>query len=203
MSVGDSALIIFGAVIGYGLLHSFLASLQIKEWARQRFGEAAARGYRLGFNIFATLTLLPILALPLLLPDRNLYTIPFPWTLITLMVQALAALALLVGLLQTDIWSFLGLRQLLTPPTQQDSDLVVGGLYRWVRHPLYTAGLVFIWLSPLMTANLLVMYLGFSFYIIVGAWIEERKLVAEFGPVYAHYRQRTPFLIPRPPKRTK
>ena len=167
-----------------------------------RFGQSAVRGYRLGFNIFATLTLLPILALPLLLPDRTLYTIPLPWTLLTLTLQALAALALLVGLLQTGLWSFLGLQQLMRPPAREDGELVVGGLYRWVRHPLYTAGLVFIWLTPLMTVNLLALYLGFSFYIVVGAWIEERKLLAEFGPAYANYRQRTSFLVPLPPKKS-
>ena len=70
------------------------------------------------------------------------------------------------------------------------------GLYRWVRHPLYTAGLMFIWLAPLMSVNLLALNLGFSLYIVVGAYIEERKLVAEFGPAYTAYQRETPMLVP-------
>ena len=198
LSVSVSALIVLVAVMVYGLLHSLLASLRIKEWALSRFGVAAERGYRLAFNIFAALTLLPLLALPALLPDRTLYTIPFPWATLTLALQALAALVLLCGLIQTGIWSFLGLQQLMAPPSQANGELVVHGLYRWVRHPLYTTGLVFIWLTPVMSVNLLALFLGFSFYIIVGAYLEERKLLKEFGLNYANYRQRTPFLIPLP-----
>jgi protein-S-isoprenylcysteine O-methyltransferase Ste14 len=74
--------------------------------------------------------------------------------------------------------------------------LVVRGLYRWVRHPLYTAGLVLIWLSPVMTANLLALNAGLTIYIVAGAMLEERKLQAEFGEAYAAYKRRTPMLIP-------
>ena len=70
------------------------------------------------------------------------------------------------------------------------------GLYRWVRHPLYTAGLVFIWLTPVMTVNLLAMNLGLTIYIVLGAMFEERKLLHEFGQAYADYQRRTPMLIP-------
>jgi len=75
--------------------------------------------------------------------------------------------------------------------------LVVRGLYRWVRHPLYTAGLVFLWFTPIMAVNLLALYVGFSLYLVIGAYFEERKLLREFGADYAEYQQRTPMLIPR------
>jgi protein-S-isoprenylcysteine O-methyltransferase Ste14 len=74
---------------------------------------------------------------------------------------------------------------------------VTNGLYRYVRHPLYTAGLLFIWLIPVMTVNLLALNIGLTAYLIVGARYEERKLVKEFGEEYLHYRERTPMLIPR------
>jgi protein-S-isoprenylcysteine O-methyltransferase Ste14 len=74
--------------------------------------------------------------------------------------------------------------------------MAVRGLYRWVRHPLYTAGLMFIWLSPVMSQNSLVVYIGITVYIIVGALFEERKLEREFGQEYARYKAITPMLIP-------
>jgi protein-S-isoprenylcysteine O-methyltransferase Ste14 len=65
-----------------------------------------------------------------------------------------------------------------------------------VRHPIYTAGLLFIWLMPVMTWNLLALNLGLSVYIVAGAIFEERKLLMEFGPGYAEYKRKTPMLIP-------
>jgi protein-S-isoprenylcysteine O-methyltransferase Ste14 len=190
-----SILLILLAVFAWGVFHSLTASLWAKAGARRLFGPLAGRGYRLAYNLVAGITLLPVFALGALLPDRELYAIPLPWSLLTLALQAAAAVALAAGLLQTGVWSFLGLRQLLreedAPPR-----LVVRGLYRWVRHPLYTAGLVLIWLSPVMTANLLALNTGLTIYIVVGAMFEERKLEAEFGGAYAAYKRSTPMLIP-------
>ena len=171
-------LLILLSIFAWGVFHSLTASLWAKARARQLFGPLAGRGYRLAYNLVAGITLLPVFALGALLPDRELYAIPLPWSLLTLALQAAAAVALAAGLLQTGVWSFLGLRQLLreedAPPR-----LVVRGLYRWVRHPLYTAGLVLIWLSPVMTSNLLALNAGLTIYIVVGAMFEERKLQAE------------------------
>lgn len=188
--------IILGAILIYGVIHSFLASLWAKARVKNDLGPLAQRGYRLAYNLFAGVTLLPLLALPGLLPDRGLYHIPFPWVLLSIFFQVAAAAALGVGLLQTGLWSFLGIQQLLGSIENEPPVLVVHGLYRWVRHPLYTAGLVFIWLIPVMTFNLLAFNIGLSGYILVGAIFEERKLLREYGPAYAEYRARTPMLVP-------
>lgn len=193
----SSFFLILSAIAAYGLLHSWLASLQAKALARRSLGPAVDRVYRLAYNVVAVLSLLPVLALPAVLPDQHLYTIPWPWTLLTLTIQALSLLALLVGVMQTGLWSFLGLEQLLSPAQSATSHLVVGGLYRWVRHPLYTAGMIFIWLTPLMTVNVLLLNLGLSAYLVIGAFFEERKLLREFGAAYRRYQQHTPMFLPR------
>jgi protein-S-isoprenylcysteine O-methyltransferase Ste14 len=196
ISTGLAPWLVILAVMVYGLVHSWLASLGFKARTHRWLGSFSERVYRLVYNIFAGLTLLPVLALPAILPDRDIYTIPFPWALLTLAIQGLAGLALIAGLLQTGIWSFLGLRQLVSPAGEQPSQLVISGLYRWVRHPLYTAGLIFIWLTPRMTYNSLALILGLSIYLVIGALFEERKLVEEYGEAYERYRQNTPMLIP-------
>ncbi|MEJ2601094.1 MAG: isoprenylcysteine carboxylmethyltransferase family protein [Anaerolineales bacterium] len=188
--------LILVSMLLYGLVHSLLASLGFKAQVQSWLGERGGRIYRLFYNLFAFVSLLPVLALPALLPDRPLYAIPFPWLLITLALQGLAVVALLLGLLQTGLWSFLGLSQLNGADPTTSSSLVVHGLYRWVRHPLYSAGLVFIWFAPRMTTNLLAFNMGATVYLIVGAWFEERKLLREFGQEYARYRARTPMLVP-------
>ena len=188
--------IILLAVLLYGLIHSFLASLWMKAKAKHWFGRLADRSFRLFYNLFAFLTLLPVLALPVLLIDKLLYAIPFPWVVFTLLVQIISFAALVIGLMQTGIASFLGLRHLIQKSENEPPLLVVNGLYRWVRHPLYTAGLLFIWLMPRMTCNLLALNIGLTIYILIGALFEEQKLLREFGDAYAEYHRKTPMLVP-------
>lgn len=190
-----SGVLIFLAVLAYGLVHSFLASLWFKERLNAWLGDAASRWYRLVYNLFAVISLLPVLVLPAVLPDRRLYVIPSPWIYLSIAGQLLAVVALAVGLFQTGVWSFLGLRQLVGGE-DRPSQMVVKGLYRYMRHPLYTAGLVFIWLVPVMTVNILCLNAGLSLYLVVGAYFEERKLKREFGEAYVRYQERTPMFIP-------
>jgi protein-S-isoprenylcysteine O-methyltransferase Ste14 len=93
------------------------------------------------------------------------------------------------------VWSFLGLSQPFRS-TDQPGTLFTGGLYRFVRHPLYSTGLLILWLAPQMTVNRLVLIVSLTIYIVVGALFEERKLVREFGSAYVEYKARTPMLIP-------
>ena len=98
----------------YGVIHSALASNTAKARAARWFGQAVRqRFYRLFFVTAAFATTLALLALVPLLPDRTIYRIPMPWVYLTLAIQALAAVALAVGLLQTGALAFLGIRQLL------------------------------------------------------------------------------------------
>jgi len=197
-------LLVFLAMGVYGVVHSLLASLGVKARARQWWGVSADRGYRLFYNLFAGISFLPVLALVWRLPDRVIYAIPFPWVILALVGQGLAGVALLVALRQTGVWTFLGLWQWVHAPgaavteNGNAAELLVRGMYRWVRHPLYTAGLVLIWLLPVMTLNVLALNIGLTVYIVVGAWFEERKLVRQFGQAYVIYQRQTPMLIPIP-----
>jgi protein-S-isoprenylcysteine O-methyltransferase Ste14 len=193
-----SALAVFFSVVVYGLVHSLLASLPIKAWVRRRLGPAADRYYRLVYNGIAALTFLPVLALAAALPGQTLYRLHLPWTLLALGMQLFAVCVLALGVLQTGAGSFLGLRPFLNPQETAAPRLVVTGLYRYVRHPLYSAGLLFLWLTPVMTTNLLAMAAGLTIYILVGTLHEEYRLMREFGEAYREYRRRTPMLIPFP-----
>lgn len=182
------------AILAWGVVHSLLASLAVKSALQARLGAGLMRLYRLAYNIFALLSFLPILWLVAFLPDRSLYQVPAPWSYLMLGVQALAAFLLIAGVLQTDTFSFIGIRQLIQE--EKPVSLMTGGLYRYVRHPLYSAGLLFLWVSPVMTVNSLTMTLGLTVYIVIGAMFEERKLLREFGNAYAEYGRVTPMLVP-------
>ena len=185
--------IIFALAV-WGLVHSFLASLAIKDFARRAFGAGFMRLYRLAYNVFSVISFTPVLWLVATLPDRNLYSVPVPWKYLMLAGQGLAVLGLLVAVLQTDSLHFIGLKQLFEE--DKPGGLVTNGFYKLVRHPIYTFSLLFLWLSPTMTVNSLVFYIGATMYFLIGAYFEERKLLREFGSVYAEYKAVTPMLIP-------
>jgi len=194
----SAALMTLAAVAAYGLLHSLLASLWAKRLVRRAFGPRADRAYRLMFNVIGGLSLVPVLAVAAMNPGLLLYRLRLPWSALALTGQAVSLAVLAAGLLQTDAWHFLGLRQLTQPDPEAVPKMVTTGLYRCVRHPLYTAGLVFLWLTPVMTTSLLAFNLGLTAYVVIGSVFEERRLMREFGPAYAEYRRRVPRLIPLP-----
>jgi methanethiol S-methyltransferase len=204
------------SVLLWGFLHSVFASLKAKELTRRWLGETLARFYRLAYNLFASLSFIPVLVIAAVTSDRRLYVVPLPWSALMVIGQLLAMVALVVGFRPTDTLEFIGLRQLLAPVTGKQVDgsaesrrgkLFRSGLYRYVRHPLYAAGLAFIWLMPLMTVNVLAINISLTVYVLVGAFFEERKLRHEFGQEYVDYAAVTPMLIPftkwnKPTRRT-
>ena len=182
------------AILIWGVVHSITASLRFKEFLHRSLGAGFMKTYRLLYNVFSVVSFAPILYLMVKFPDQNLYQAPAPWIYLMLAGQAGAALSLLIVVLQTDTLSFVGLRQLFEE--KRSGKLVTKGFYRYVRHPLYTFGLLILWLSPSMSLNSLVVYLALTIYIFVGAYFEERKLLREFGQEYADYRSVTPMIIP-------
>ena len=186
---------ILAATALYGLIHSVMASLQFKDWLNARVGKWM-RLYRLVYNGMGGLTLLPVMVMVAALPDRPLYTVPSPWSLAAVTLQGAAGFGILVGILQTGIGSFIGLKQLTDPDHNEYEQLTAGGLYRWMRHPLYSLGMVIIWLMPVMTINILAFNLAATLYLIIGAYFEERKLLKIHGDSYRDYQRRTPMFIP-------
>jgi protein-S-isoprenylcysteine O-methyltransferase Ste14 len=86
-----------------------------------------------------------------------------------------------------------------TVVTREDHELVTSGPYRYIRHPLYTAGMFLSWGLGLLAAN----------WFILGAWLigfvlivlrlpnEEAHLIAAFGDDYRAYIKRTGAFTPR------
>ncbi|HLE29242.1 MAG TPA: isoprenylcysteine carboxylmethyltransferase family protein [Anaerolineales bacterium] len=194
---------VFLSVIAFGLLHSLLASLTAKALARQWLGRRLADGlYRLFYNLVAALSVLPPLALAVLLPDGPaLWRLPAPLLFVTIPLQLAAVAGMIVSLWRVDLPRFVGVRQLLRllvnyPDPRDLPVLRTDGVHGWVRHPLYFFSLVLIWLLPVMTPNFLALNVGVTLYFWIGSIYEERKLVREFGEVYRAHQARVPRLLP-------
>jgi protein-S-isoprenylcysteine O-methyltransferase Ste14 len=147
-------------------------------------------------SVYAAVSGLLLLALPLVwqpLPGAPLWEAP----------RALAAVPLAAGLglalvnLRYDHLALFGLRQAMAGDSPEPQEqLVVSGPYRFVRHPLMTCLIVFLWAQPVMLPGLALLAAGLTGYILLGTALEERDLLRRFGPAYAAYRRAVPRLVP-------
>lgn len=81
--------------------------------------------------------------------------------------------------------------------------LIQSGPYRWVRHPMYSAGFVQILGYGLLTANLVVFVaplVALTLLVALRLPDEERMLEERFGEDWRRWRDRTGRLIPRLPR---
>jgi protein-S-isoprenylcysteine O-methyltransferase Ste14 len=198
----DVILILISVAL-FGIFHSVLAAYRSKLIAQRAIGHALATSiYRLAFNIMAVLSIAPALYLTFMLPDRELYRFPEPLNILVLIVQAMAGLGVVYAVYQLDFFFFAGLRQLFRAnrfalESTSTAHLVTNGLHRYVRHPLYTTSLIFLYLASPMTIHHLTLIVGLTLYFYIGSIFEERKLVHEFGDAYRQYQKQVPRLIPR------
>ncbi len=72
------------------------------------------------------------------------------------------------------------------------------GILRYTRHPWYLATILILWAVGLngLVMSKLIMNSVLTLYVIIGAILEEKKLVLEFGNVYREYQKKVPMLIP-------
>lgn len=196
-----SILVIILFFVVYAVVHSLLAGAAVKNRVRQMCGPGTDRWYRLAYNVFAIVTLLPIVPLIALMPDQTLYHVPAPWLWLMIGGQLLAVVGLGATLWQTGLFHFAGLTQLFEERPAAGTSLQVSGFYRWVRHPLYFFSLLLLWLTPVMTVNLLTTFALSTLYFWAGSIYEEQRLLAAFGAAYRDYQRRVPRLIPLPGRR--
>ncbi len=82
-----------------------------------------------------------------------------------------------------------------TPPLP--ARLTINGAYGVVRHPFYAFAFVALWATPLLSLDRLLLNILFTGWILLGASLEERDLMTEFGEDYIRYRKSVPMFVPR------
>lgn len=171
--------------------HSLLASRRAKAWARRRFG-LDARTYRLGYVVVALVSTALWVGYIHSLPDRPLYGFEGPAAWALRAVQAVGVGLLVLSVLPIDGLAFLGLRRRQGPL----DGFVEAGIYRCLRHPMYSGAVLVLMASPTQTVNGLAFYVLASAYMLLGARFEEERLIADC-PEYRDYRRRVPAFVPR------
>jgi protein-S-isoprenylcysteine O-methyltransferase Ste14 len=198
----------------FAVLHSALASQEVKAWVRGRFGDRIFDGfYRLGFNALALITFAGILRRFSGVPDRTLYHIGRPWSLVLRLMQLLACILVIDANVRINIWRMLGvggawqfirgeepMRQNPAQGPQLEDDLTIrsGGAFQVSRHPNNLAPLLLWIFHPTMTVRFLVFILVSAVYLLLGSVHEERRLRTAYGERYDRYRSGKPFYFPLP-----
>ncbi|MCA3747729.1 MAG: hypothetical protein IN808_01130 [Rubrobacter sp.] len=197
----------------WAAVHSLLASRRAKDLACRIVGPRYRNGlYRFLYNLQAVVLVAWAARRFLSLPDRELYRVPAPWSLLLRLGQCASVAVLLSGVRVIGVLDFAGISSLLDllrgrnprpepeaqgPPSE--GELKIAGAFRLTRHPGNLAALGIFLLFPRMTVNRAVLALFVTLYVILGSLHEEQRLRAAYGAAaYDRYRRSVPFLLPRP-----
>jgi len=188
----------------FALVHSLLARSALKEKIFNFFPAASAY-YRI---MYVGIALFTLGLWWYFIPDmsQKFYSIdpPFKWMFHTL--QLAAAIGFIQSLRNSGTQSFLGITQLRRywkhgklPGYLDDLSteaLHCSGLYKYMRHPLYTFSILFMVANPEMSLRWALLTVLFSLYFWIGSYFEERELIKKFGEQYVLYQRKTPRFVP-------
>jgi protein-S-isoprenylcysteine O-methyltransferase Ste14 len=116
---------------------------------------------------------------------------------------AVAVIAIGVLLYLWCLWVFASVGRGTPGPWDPPRRVVAAGPYRWVRNPIYLAGMVIVlgeaWLFGSAALLLYAVGVAVAFHLLVVAY-EEPRLHAKFGERYEAYRRTVSRWVPRPPR---
>jgi protein-S-isoprenylcysteine O-methyltransferase Ste14 len=179
-------------------LHSFMITPAVTGFVRKRF-EKAYRYYRIFYNVMALATLIPVLVYSFSIKGLPIFRWEGPLRIIQGLMAVSALLCFIGGARRYDLAQFLGIRQVREDSEcsilTEDCRLDTGGILSMVRHPWYAGGILIVWAGNLDMAAILTS-LVITGYFFIGAFLEERKLLAEFGEEYIDYQRRVSMFFP-------
>ena len=190
----------------YAIIHSFLASVKVKESFFQSFGNLIAF-YRFGYNVFAVVSLYFIYEISPK-PHLIIYDLQTPFDIIVLIPQFIAIIGLFWSFKYICAKEFLGINQIkryfrknYSVNWDEELTLTIGGPYKYSRHPVYFFSIIFLMFRPTMDLFYLTFFLLAVVYFYVGSYFEEKKLVNHFGAIYVNYQNAVPRIFPVLPLR--
>ncbi|MCK5266117.1 MAG: isoprenylcysteine carboxylmethyltransferase family protein [Candidatus Thorarchaeota archaeon] len=178
----------------FGMQHSGLSSLRVKERIIDKWGK---EGYARIFNFTSILTLLIAFLsmnfwnwLYFITDPSQIQSLPFGLGILF----AIAGIAVAAKASQV-----ISVSTVSDMRTDRKPELITGGLYAQIRHPLYLATILIFGAMALIYPFPVVIVFALSMiaYTIIGAYFEERKLVLQYGDEYNEYKKQAGFILPR------
>ncbi len=185
---------------GYGLLawgwiiyfavHSVLAADRVKIFFKNLL-QGGFRFYRIVYSLLSTVGLLGLLFLNAVIRGELLINPQGIVRYLSLMLATFGVIIVSRAFKEHDALSFIGFRQ-------EGMKFSRSGILNYVRHPIYSGTILIVlgfFLFTPTTATLLSTVCIFA-YLPIGIYLEERKLIQQFGDQYIQYKKEVPSLIP-------
>ena len=182
--------------IVFCVLHSFLASIKVKQWIAKRSG-GFFRYFRLYYTLFAFINFAGVLFYQIKLPSPDVFSPTVASYALGIFVGG-AGLVLMAICIKKYFANLSGLKTLFVDEIKSGNSLVITGIHRYMRHPLYAGTFLFIWglLIYIPYFSLLISNVIITAYTLIGINFEEEKLTREFGNSYEDYKKEVPKIIP-------
>jgi protein-S-isoprenylcysteine O-methyltransferase Ste14 len=189
------------AVLGWVLwctIHSTLISITVTEYMKGKLGDGF-RFYRLLYNALSVATLIPLIYYSRMIHDAPVFRWAGPLAIVQILLLAASIYLFIVGGRHYSWAQFSGIAQIRAGRAHgslaRGDSFVVSGVHRIIRHPWYLGGILIVWAQDMSISTILI-NMVISVYFIVGSFLEERKLVREFGDKYREYQQTVSMLFP-------
>ncbi len=179
-------------------LHSFLIATPVTDYLKKRWGRAF-RYYRLFYNIVALITFAPLALYSIAIETVPLFRWEGALAILRFGLLAAAAGLFIAGARRYRLSKVVGIYQIRTGNTShlfsEGDVLSTTGIHGLIRHPWYVAALLLVWARDIGLVGLST-NIVFSLYLIIGAFLEEAKLLKEFGTTYREYQTRVSMMFP-------
>ncbi len=194
----DAVVVDLGLVLLFGVSHSVLARSSVKRlWTRIVPPVIERSTYVLIASVVLAVMIWQWRPLP-----ESLWQVSAPLPRLALLGLSLCGVAMMAwSTFLTDHFHLFGLRQVWLFARGRAYSPVpfrIHSLYRWMRHPMMTGVLVWMWATPDMTVGHMLLAASMSLYIVVGVAFEERALARELGRPYEAYRRSVRAFLPLP-----
>jgi protein-S-isoprenylcysteine O-methyltransferase Ste14 len=189
---GTAAVLVNAALFSaFALHHSVLARHSVKRVIRQN---APAELERSLYTWVASLLFLAVCTWWQPVPGV-LYQLEGRWRAVAWLTQLLGILLTIRASNALDVLDLAGIRQVERssgrgPAASEVPPLTTGGLYGFVRHPLYFSWALFVFSTPTMTGTRAAFAVISTAYLMIAIPWEERGLIETFGQQYEAYRRK-------------
>ena len=175
-----------------------MISVSVTEYLKKHL-ESGFRFHRLFFNLISFLTLIPVVWFAYSVKTEPIFQWNGYLRLVQILIIAVAILLFYLGGRHYDPLVFIGIKQIRAGASNKaltdSGEINISGILGITRHPWYLAAILIIWARQ-MDVSAIIVNVIFTSYLIVGTYLEERKLKREFGEKYLEYQKSVSMLVP-------
>lgn len=190
--------LVSGLWIIFCIVHSALISSDVIRLMKIKLGNYF-RYYRIIYNLIAIILFLPAIFFTFHLRQEPFFVWDGWLINIKYLLLLIGIVLIYLGARKYSMSIFIGIKQLKAKNVKQlmnkTNKLNTGGILSIIRHPFYTATFCILW-----ARNLDIIFLAtnciLSLYLIIGTFLEEKKLIQEFGHEYIQYKKEVSMFFP-------